>query len=324
MNILVLGGTQFVGRAIVNRLVKNPNNIITLSNRGKSAPDLFKELELIKADREADDMQAITSRDWDVVVDVSSFFPDSLADLTKKLTGRIGKYIYISTCSVYRFGTDNPPYDETMTTLTCEKDQRTNPDMSTYGERKMACEIELLENHRLEKVIFRPSVIYGPHDLYDRHYHWLYRAKQDDKFIVPESPIGMANYTWLDDLTRLVEEASQKEMPNEIYNTATHDPLTLFDLVSAMKDVLGSRAEQVQWPVAKLELNSIKPGVDLPLWFGKARLNMSTKRVTEDFSFDFETLDQTFKKWSLWYDNKGWPSPTKYLDLEKEKTLLSN
>ena len=73
--ILILGGTEFVGRLLVGALLQNPNYEIYLFNRGKTNPHLFPEVKKIIGDRETDDIKKIQTENWDYIIDFSSYFP---------------------------------------------------------------------------------------------------------------------------------------------------------------------------------------------------------------------------------------------------------
>lgn len=323
MKVLILGGTQFVGRTIVEHLLSHkPEWKLTLCNRGKSAPEVFAQLPLIVADREEGDMSAVSSQTWDVVIDVSSYYPDSLRDFLKSL--KAGRYVYISTASVYRMGEDKPPYSEQMPTVECPDEMRGNEEMLSYGMRKRACELELLEAAHLNPVILRPSIIYGPYDPYDRHYYWLWRFHLNESLLVPESPAGFGNYTWVEDLAKMVAYAAENDLPESVYNTATHDPLSVEEICAIMKKVVGSDAQTVTLTADKLKELEIKPAADMPLWYENARLHLSTEWAFRDFPDFFTDLESTFSAWTTWHNEHSWHVPQRWMDREREQQILAS
>ena len=125
--ILIMGGTFFVGRALVERLLQSHETYdITLFNRGKTNPDLFPELSKIHGNRETDDIEQLRGKTFDVVIDVSSYYPLSLQKLTQLLKGNIGRYVYVSTASVYDLEViGEQVITEDSTLLVCSKEDQT-------------------------------------------------------------------------------------------------------------------------------------------------------------------------------------------------------
>lgn len=122
MRVLVLGGTQFVGRAIVDALLASGHSV-TLTNRGQSEPtasDLWGEkVQFIAADRLAaagtavdeaghtkatGDLQELAGQTWDVAIDVNCYLPLAALKSTAALQATVGFYCFISTVSVYDVG----------------------------------------------------------------------------------------------------------------------------------------------------------------------------------------------------------------------------
>lgn len=100
MRILVLGGTSFVGRAIVTDALARGEDV-TLFGRGRTGVDLIPELERRTGDRSTGDYAALASGSWDGVVDVSGYVPRHVREAGEALGDRGGRYLFISTGSVY-------------------------------------------------------------------------------------------------------------------------------------------------------------------------------------------------------------------------------
>lgn len=98
MKVLVLGGTNFVGRAIANHAVSLGHSV-TIANRGQSTPtaaELFGDrVEHIVGDRVLGDLRELTDggRSWDVCIDVNGYLPLAVRKSSRALAGRVGKCV---------------------------------------------------------------------------------------------------------------------------------------------------------------------------------------------------------------------------------------
>ena len=99
MKLLIIGGTVFVGRALVDNAVECGHEV-TLFNRGKSAPEAFPAIETLKGDREFD-LHKLQGRNWDAVIDTCGYLPRLVRLSAEALKGQVDHYTFISTISVY-------------------------------------------------------------------------------------------------------------------------------------------------------------------------------------------------------------------------------
>ncbi len=95
MRILVLGGTSFVGRAIVDDALSHGADV-TLFGRGKTGTDLFPGTQRLIGDRDTGDYEALRSGSWDAVADVSGYVPRHVGQAMDALGDRAGRYLFIS------------------------------------------------------------------------------------------------------------------------------------------------------------------------------------------------------------------------------------
>ena len=98
MRILVLGGTQFLGRHTVDAALARDHDV-TMFNRGQTRPDLFPEVEKLRGDRDGD-LDSVRGRDFDAVVDTSGYVPRIVRETIEAL-GDVGHYTFVSSISVY-------------------------------------------------------------------------------------------------------------------------------------------------------------------------------------------------------------------------------
>ena len=99
MKILVIGGTQFVGRLIVTTLLADGDDV-TLFHRGATNPGLFPDADHRLGDRN-NDLNALATGTWDATIDTSAYVPRQVRSLAEVLGGRGGRFVHISSVSAY-------------------------------------------------------------------------------------------------------------------------------------------------------------------------------------------------------------------------------
>ena len=101
MRVLILGGTLFLGRHLVESALERGDDV-TVFNRGVTNPKLFPEVERLSGDRATGDLGALQGREWDAVVDTSARVPRWVRDATRALAVTDAHYTVVSSVSVYR------------------------------------------------------------------------------------------------------------------------------------------------------------------------------------------------------------------------------
>src|SRR5215210_1337157 len=100
MKLLVLGGTKFLGRYLVEAALARGHEL-TLFNRGQLNPELFPGVEKLRGDRDGR-LDALRGRRWDAVVDTCGYSPRVVRESATLLADAVEHYTFISSCSVYR------------------------------------------------------------------------------------------------------------------------------------------------------------------------------------------------------------------------------
>ena len=306
--VLIIGGTRFVGRIVVEKLLETVSDYkITIFNRGISNKILFQNeetIEFIYGDRETKDIAQLFNRKWDIVIDFMGYFPDTLAYMLRHMHQNIGRYIFISTISVYDLiDALSIPITEQGKLLTWIEKDRTNTSWSSYGQRKIACEEEIQKYKQLDHVILRPSLIYGKHDYTDRFYYWLYKIKNKETLEIPDEFEKPVNYTFSEDFAHVIIHFMEASHQKKVYNVVTHKAASLSAIFYESKKWLDTTCTIV--PVHKEE----KFEFELPLWFPKECLEISSKRLDTEFDLNFCSLEESLKKTVEYYDSLQWPKP---------------
>jgi 2'-hydroxyisoflavone reductase len=185
MKILVLGGTQFVGRHIVAALV-NGGHAVSVFNRGRSRDALPAEVEWLRGDRDEGlaGLGALTGHRWDACVDVSGYTARHVRASTAKLRANVGHYVFVSAVSVYGDPAHGPVY-ESESRLAPAGEDVFEVTRSTYGPLKVTCENLVQEAFAGRCALLRPQVIAGSHDPLDRFSYWVRRATQRGEMLAP-------------------------------------------------------------------------------------------------------------------------------------------
>jgi 2'-hydroxyisoflavone reductase len=318
VKLLVLGGTSFVGRAIVEDALAS-GDTVTLFSRGKTGTELFPELERRTGDRDSGDYAALAEGRWDAVVDVSGYIPRHVAQAADALGDRIGRYLFISTGSVY----DRTQGSDGMT----EDTPRLAPERGTeeitgetYGPLKVACEDDVLARYGERATIVRPGIVAGPHDPTDRFTYWVRRAAAGGRVAVPgrlDQPVQVVDAA---DLGRLVVALLEAGAPG-IYNAVgPADRVTLAELIEACARAAGAQIEVVPVPP-----DAVDPGFPLVLpdesW--DVMFRRSAARA-HDAGMPKTPLETTAAAVLAWDTERGTPDLSVGMTAEREAELLSS
>jgi nucleoside-diphosphate-sugar epimerase len=254
VHILVLGGTSFVGRAIVAEALATGAEV-TLFNRGRTGADLFPGVPRLTGDRTAGEYAALADGRWDAVVDVSGYLPRHVRQAADALGDRIGRYLFISTGSVYdRHAAAAGPLPEGGTTedvprLAPERDTE-EINEKTYGPLKVACEDDVLDRYGERATVVRPGVVAGRYDPTDRFTWWVRRAARGGRVALPARPEQPVQVADSGDVARLVVRLVGQERTG-IYNAVgPAEPTTLAGLVEECARAAGAEVEVVPVPPA--------------------------------------------------------------------------
>ena len=247
MRILVLGGTWFVGRAIVEDALRTGVEV-TLFGRGKSGSDLFPELTRLRGDRDTGDYAALREGLWDAIVDVTGYVPRHVGQAMDALGDRAGRYLFISSHAVYRHEGVRPGADEDAPRHAPVRDTE-ELDGETYGPLKVACEDDVVARYGRRATIVRPGKVAGPHDWQDGLTYWVRRAASGGQVAVPGDPAQPVQIIDARDLARLVVQLLTDDRPGAFHAVGPAEPVTLGGLIETCARVAGMRVELVPVPL---------------------------------------------------------------------------
>ncbi len=240
--VLFLGGTQFVGRHMVEAALARGCQV-TLFNRGKTNPGIFTGFEQLIGDRDGN-LDALKNRSWDAVVDVNGYLPRLVADSAALLKGNVGQYVFISTGSVYDFSKIKADNDESGPLETLEDPTTEEYRGPAYGGLKVLCEQKVAELHPDNHLILRLGVVAGPYDHSDRVTYWVTRMARGGEMLVPVHPYRPIQFIDARDLAQFTLLGVEKQLTG-IYNTKGNS-ISWHHFIDACMQASESKAE-VHW-----------------------------------------------------------------------------
>jgi 2'-hydroxyisoflavone reductase len=258
MRVLILGGTQFVGRQIVETLLTAGHRVSTLT-RGKSLDELPAEVERLRGDRDegVSGLEALNGRCWDVCIDVSGCTPRQVRPSAEMLRASVKRYVFASAVSVYG-DPEHRPVREIHPRVAPASEDVTEVNSDTYGPLKVTCE-DIIEQVYADKcTILRPQIVVGPHDPYGRYAYWVQRAIQGGEMLAPGDGSDHLQVIDVRDLARFARTVIEKDLGG-VFNLAG-PRLTWLEFMK----ILG--AENFVWVAAEIIKSAGVTEFDLPLF----------------------------------------------------------
>lgn len=273
MRLLVLGGTWFLGRTIVQQALRRDWGVTTF-NRGRSGSDVHGARPVHGDRLDADDLRSLaTHGPWDAVIDTSSseLAPREVQASVRALEGAVGRWVHISTVSVYA-GWPNEPLTNTSPLLECPADADadfgyTGKDGSptVYGFQKAGGERAVAEVFPDASVFLRPGVILGPGEYVGRLPWWLNRARKGGPMLCPAPGEQRIRPVDVRDVAAFALDQAVASGPGA-YNVTHPDGLSFAQFVQACLDATGGDGRPVWAPPGVLSAHGVKQWTELPLW----------------------------------------------------------
>ena len=262
MRILVLGGTQFVGRAFVESALAAGDEL-TLFHRGRTNPGIFPEVEHVIGDRDGG-LGALDGRSWDACLDVSGYLPRLVGDAATALRDRVDRYVFVSTISVY--ASLAAPQDENGALATLEDETTEEIEGGTYGGLKVLCERVVTDVFAERAAIVRPGFVIGPYDHTGRFPWWAHRAARGGEMIVPATLARAFQAIDTRDLAEFLLLRARSPLTGIFNATGPVPPITMLDLVEAAASASDTDLNVEVVDDAFLQEQGLES--ELPLWAG--------------------------------------------------------
>jgi 2'-hydroxyisoflavone reductase len=319
MHILVIVGTRFLGRALVDAALGHGHSV-TLFNRGKTNPGLYPGLELIRGDRRTD-ADRLSGRTFDAVADVAGMQPGDVGPSVEALRGSVGRYVFISTVSVYA---DHSGVQAVGDPVLSPAEDLSPGD--AYGAGKAAAEQVITDTFGDRALVVRPGLIVGPQDPTDRFAYWPRRIARGGRVLAPGGPDHPAQFIDARDLADWVIRAVEDGRGGTFNATGT--PTTLGHVLRRCQKVVTASESALVWvPNDELLSAGVDPWMGVPLWIavpgweGASSVDISEAVVA---GLCFRPLDETIRDTLAWDLARGGPEPGKEgLAAERETELLA-
>ncbi len=319
MQLLVLGGTRFLGRALVDDALARDHEV-TLFNRGQTNPELFPEAEKLRGDRTRD-VSALAGREWDAVLDVATLLPRVVRLSVEALRGRVGRCAYVSSVSVYA-DQSRPPVEGAPL---LELEDPSDESIESYGALKAACERVVEDAFGEAATIVRPGLIVGPHDPTDRFTYWPVRVAAGGEVLAPGSPDDPVQFVDVRDLAAWILDLTERGAGG-VFN-ATGESMPFQRLLDECRSVSGSDARFTWVPSETLLEAGVEEWMGVPLWIASPGWDAANRVVVEraiEAGLSFRPLPETIRDTLAWHAEREWP-PAEGVGLssERERELLA-
>lgn len=287
LNILILGGTGFIGPAVVDEAQRR-GHTLTLFNRGRTEKRLGTAREKtvrLYGNRDpklrSDDAdptsplgleqleQAIKDgARWDAVVDTSAFVPRIAKASADLLAPAADQYLFISTISVYTRN-DQANADESAELGTMPDASVEEITDATYGPLKALCEQAVENAFKGRATQVRPGFIVGPGDPSDRFTYWPVRVSKGGRVFAPGAPSDAVQFIDVRDLADFILTCIEQKHFGVFNATGPEKTLTFGSLLEACKKAGGAEAASAEFAWGDLEFmgeQQVRIGLEIPIW----------------------------------------------------------
>lgn len=326
MRLLILGGTVFLGKHIAEAALAAGHQV-TLFNRGRTNAETFAGragVAAIHGDRDGG-LAALGTGTWDAVVDTSGYLPRVVGQSARALAGRVERYLFISTISVYA---DPPPTgvdeDSPLASLADPSVEVVNGE--TYGGLKVLSEEAVRTAQGERALIVRPGLIVGPDDPTDRFSYWPLRAARGGRILAPGVPSAPTQLIDVRDLAAWTVRLLETGATGSFNATGPATPIGLGELLATCLRAAGSEGELVWVDEAFLLAEGVAPFTELPCWVPAAGAGLLRTAIDRALAagLQLRPLEETARDTLAWRQPLLAARPLRAgLAAEREAALLA-
>ncbi|MHC5114888.1 MAG: NAD-dependent epimerase/dehydratase family protein [Planctomycetota bacterium] len=269
LDLLILGGTGFLGPAVVEAAIAR-GHTMTLFNRGRTNVHMFPELEKLRGDRDprkGEGLAALEGRTWDAVVDTSGYYPRMVNASASLLAPKVRQYVFISSVSAYAdpsvSGTDETAPVATMDDPTLEE---MGDQFQYYGALKALCEQAAEDAMPGRATNIRPGLIVGPRDNVPRFTYWPVRIEKGGEVLAPGNPTDPVQYIDVHDLAEFVVRTLEDRSVGVYNAVGPTTPTNIAEMLYGCKAIAGPTATFTWCDAEFLAEQGIQPWGHMPVW----------------------------------------------------------
>jgi nucleoside-diphosphate-sugar epimerase len=299
-NVLVIGGSYFVGKVFVEELSKVPGYAIYVMNRG-NVPLNIEGVTEIRCDRHDTEAmsEAIPSIVWNAVVDFCAYTPEDITTMISTLPSHaIGQYVFISTSSIYEKNNDLPIGEEAL--------QLTGPQPGPHGDyayNKHLAEEELkiqCKENNISWTIFRPTFIYGKYNYAPRESYFFDLVEEGKTIILPDNELALFTFVSVWDVARaIIICIGNKSAYTKAFNLAGEELISYTRLVDVLRIITGKHMSIESMSVHQIDAL----GIPLPFPLDE-HLIYSGTLITKDIGLSYTPFVEGMSATYAWYKQK--------------------
>jgi 2'-hydroxyisoflavone reductase len=308
--ILILGGTGFLGPAIVEAALTCGHEL-TLFNRGRTNPGLFPEVEKLQGQRRrptregqpAQDLSALEGRRWDLVIDTSGYFTGEVEDTARLLADAVGQYVFVSSISVYRDLEQNDAVITESSPVATLEDRYTTdfgPNYANYGALKALCEQAAETAMPGRTTAIRPGYIVGPRDNSDRFSYWPARIARGGDILAPGSQDAEQQMIDVRDLGAWIVHVGEQGLTGAFNANGFDARISTAELLYTAKGVLNHDCRFTWVDDAFLEAQKVSAWGEMPCWIPASKYNHTDNSKAIAAGLRFRQIAETIRDTWHW------------------------
>jgi nucleoside-diphosphate-sugar epimerase len=295
-NLLIIGGSYFVGRVFIEKLLEGSEYNIFVYNRG-NVPLNYKGITELVGDREKPDQirECIPPLRWTAIIDFCGYTPAHVRSMIGNLAGPVNHYIFISTATVYAQTNDLPVKES------AEKVAAPQPELgpyADYGFNKWRAEMEvaaLSGKNGFSYTVLRPAIIYGRYNYAPRESYFFDLIENGRTITIPDTDLPLFSFLWVNDLASLILKCIRNDrVYGDAFNVCGPELISYLRLVEILEMVSGRRLRVEK--LSPSEIDRYRIPLPFPL---DQHLIYSSEKIRDAADFHFtpfaEGMRQTWR-----------------------------
>jgi nucleoside-diphosphate-sugar epimerase len=286
-NILIIGGSYFAGRILVEELLNTKDYNIFVYNRGNMPLNMPGVTEFI-GDR-ADGKrikEVIPNKQWDILVDFCAYIPDHIEVMLDNLPGTLKHYIFISTTTIYDNTLDFPISEDAPKLLAPQKELGQYAD---YGYNKWLSECklnELCKKKNIPYTSFRPAIIYGEYNYAPREIYFFDLIKENKTVVLPDNDLALFSFTYVTDVVKvIIKSFCNIDLFGRAFNISAPELISYRRMIQVFEEISGKKVN-----IEKMSVDEInKKGVPLPFPLD-SHLIYSGEMIKSELDFEYTSF----------------------------------